>query len=377
MGFEIKNIEKKKGQGSDGFDIDQLLKKEISFGGNSFSNKKKEAFYTELYVLLQAGLELKDALQLIAKEQKKEKDKAVFNTIIEELISGKNFSETLKSQRYFSDYEYYSVQIGERTGTLHRVIEELSQFYRRKNEQRRMVISALSYPLIILFTAFLAILFMLQFVVPMFAEIFRQNKVDLPWITSKIINISNFTKAYYWVFLIIITVIIVFRKTFEKKLWYRKFSALIILKIPFVGEYLRKIKIAQFTQAITLLTGAKVPLLNGIQLTQKMITFYPLQEALHKVESDILVGKTLSESIGKYSIFDSKMVSLIKVAEETNQNQVIFGRLTNQYNKEIEYKSKMLSSVIEPVMILILGIVVATILVAMYIPMFKLSTVIG
>ncbi|CAM1367563.1 General secretion pathway protein GspF [Tenacibaculum litoreum] len=374
MGFQIENIKESKEKA---FDIDKLLKKEINLFGKSFSNKKKESFYTELYVLLQAGLELKDALELISKEQKKETDKQLIESIIEKLISGKNFSEALQEKKLFSTYEYVSIQIGERTGTLNKVIEELGNYFKKKNEQKRTVLNALSYPIIILTTAFLAVGFMLQFVVPMFADIFKQNNVELPWITTKIIMISNFFKNYYWILFLILIIIIILRKFFKNTLWYQKISSKIILRLPFIGEFVKKVKIAQFTQALSLLIGAKVPLLNGIQLTQKMINFYPLQQALNNIENDILVGKTLSESIKKHSIFDSKMVSLTKVAEETNQNQVIFERLTTQYNKDVEYKSKMLSTALEPLIILILGIVVATILIAMYIPMFKLSTVIG
>ncbi|SNR15452.1 type II secretion system F family protein [Tenacibaculum jejuense] len=375
MGFEINKA--KQNQKESSFDIDSLLKKEITLFGNAFSNKKREAFYTELYVLLQAGLELKDALDLIAKEQKKELDINLFQNIIDDLIRGKNFSDALRARKVFSDYEFYSVQIGEKTGTLQKVIEELSIFYKQRNEQRRNVINALSYPLIILFTAFFAVVFMMQFVVPMFADIFKQNKVELPWITSKIISASNFFRDYYWILLILLLGFLIFRRAFSKKTWYKKMSSLMVLKTPFVGEFFRKVKIAQFTQAITLLIGAKVPLLNGIQLTQKMITFYPLQQALKTIEKDILLGKSLSESISNHNIFDSKMGALIKVAEETNQNHVIFQRLTEQYTKDIEYRSKMLSSVLEPVIILFLGVIIATILIAMYIPMFNLSTVIG
>ncbi|XKW98431.1 type II secretion system F family protein [Tenacibaculum maritimum] len=150
-----------------------------------------------------------------------------------------------------------------------------------------------------------------------------------------------------------------------------------MLKIPFVGEFVRKVRIAQFTQAISLLVSAKIPLLNGIQLTKKMIEFYPLERALEKIENNILIGKTLHDSIYMEPIFDKKMATLIKVAEETNQTATIFKRLTYQYNQEIESKSKMISAIIEPLIILVLGSIVAIILIAMYLPMFKLSTVIG
>ena len=375
MAFQLKNIPSNK-QKKPTFDIDKILKKEISFG-NSFSNKKKESFYIELSVLLEAGLTLKDALTLIAEEQKKESDKNLLNFLIQDLINGKNLSDAVQKQKEFSEYEYHSLRIGEQTGTLLKVANELGVFYKRKNDQRRIILSALSYPIVVLFTAFLAILFMLQFVVPMFADIFRQNKVELPWITKKIMSASNAFQEYWWLFFIIILSIFLLTQFYKKKVWYQKITTTILLKTPFIGEFIRKVKIAQFTQAITLLTGAKIPLLNGIQLTKKMIGYYPLEKALEKVEYDILQGKSLHESMSNYKIFDKKMASLIKVADETNQNENIFKRLTEQYNQEIEYKSKMISATIEPFIILILGAIVATILIAMYLPMFKLSTVIS
>ena len=376
MAFQLDNTNKTK-KNKSSFDIDSLLKKEIKIFGTSFSNKKKEAFYTELSVLLHAGLELKDALELIGKEQRKDVDKKIFQNIVDELISGKNLSEAIKAQKHFSEYEYYSLQIGEKTGTLKKVTGELGVFYQRKNEQRRLVMNALSYPIVVICTAILAVFFMLRFVVPMFADIFKQNKVELPWITQQIIALSNTFEKYYWIFLLLIVSVFVFVRVFNNKDWYKKAYTSFLLKVPFVGNFVRKIKIAQFTQAITLLVSAKVPLLNGIQITEKMIDFYPLQKALRKVEQNILLGKSLHQSIKSESIFDPKMSSLIKVAEETNQVETIFNRLTYQYTKEIEHQSKMLSATVEPLIILVLGSIVAVILVAMYLPMFKLSTVIG
>lgn len=375
MAFQLKNIEKQKKKETS-FDIDTILKKEISFG-NFFSNKKKESFYTELYVLLNAGLTLKDALILNAEEQKKEKDKNLIKSLVTELINGRNLSEAIEKKKEFSAYEYHSLKIGEQTGTLQKVVKDLGVFYKRKNEQRRIIVSALSYPIVVLLTAFLAILFMLQFVVPMFADIFKQNKVELPWITKKIMTASNLFQEYWWFIFVSLIAIIILKQVVKSKIWYQKYTSKILLKTPLIGEFIRKVKIAQFTQAITLLSGAKVPLLNGIQLTKKMIGYYPLETALEKVENDILQGKSLHQSMSNYKIFDKKMVSLIKVADETNQNEAIFQRLTDQYNQEIEYKSKMISATIEPFIILILGVIVATILIAMYLPMFKLSTVIS
>ena len=167
--------------------------------------------------MLSAGLALKDALQLIANAQKKEKDHILFEGMILKLINGQNLSAAIATKKEFSEYEYHALRIGEQTGTLQRVTKELGTFYKRKNEQRRIVVSALSYPIVVLCTAFLAILFMLQFVVPMFADIFKQNKVELPWITKAIMNASDLFSAYWWGFILCILFFILFKKNISKE----------------------------------------------------------------------------------------------------------------------------------------------------------------
>lgn len=376
MSFKLQHTSTPKKQ-SKSFDINQLLKTEINLFGNAFNNKKKEAFYTELGVLLNAGISLKEALLLIAQEQSKKQDKELFQKIHDQLVQGVSFSKAIKETKVFSDYEYYSLQIGEETGALAQVTQDLSLFFRRRNEQRRTVSNALSYPIVVMITAFLAVFFMLRYVVPMFANIFKQHKAELPQLTKVIISLSGFFQQYIWILVFGVFLVLILRKIISKKNWYQKYASLVTLKIPFVGELVRKIYISQYTQATALLVSAKVPMLHSIRLTKKMINFYPLQKALAEVEKQIVSGKNLSESLAEHPIFDKKMISLLKVAEETNQNAFIFDRLTTQYNDEVQYKSKMLSTVLEPIIIIFLGAMVAVILIAMYLPMFQLSTVIG
>lgn len=376
MAFKLDNIPHSKKE-AHSINFENLLKMEIAFVRNSFSNKKKEDFYTELSVLLNAGVNLKEALILIAKEQQKQSDRQLIEAILSDVIQGSSFSESIKKHKDFTEYEFFSLKIGEETGTLQRVTQELGLFYKRRNEQRRTIVNALSYPMVVLITAVLAVLFMLKFVVPMFADIFKQNQVELPWLTRVIISASETFSQYIWVVPFIIFFLLVLKKQFAQKVGYKKWAAVILLKIPLMGELMRKMYVGQFTQAVALLTAAKVPVLNSIQLTIKMIDFYPLQVALEQVESSIMSGHNLSNSLKEHPIFDAKMISLLKVAEETNQNEFIFERLTTQYNEEIQHKSKLLSTVLEPVIIIFLGALVAVILIAMYLPMFTLSTVLG
>ena len=198
--------------------MNRMLKKcllEIRF-------KSKRSLYTELNVLLKAGLTLKDSLQLIIHEQKKSSDKMLIQDLLDQIVAGRNFSDAIKKQKAFSQYEFHSIQIGERTGTLDHVFSELGSFYQRKNQQRRTIIGALSYPVIVLSTALVAIVFMLKFVVPMFENIFKQNNTELPWLTKMIIAAADALEKYFLIALLLIVGIIIFLKCLKIKFGIKK-----------------------------------------------------------------------------------------------------------------------------------------------------------
>jgi len=378
MAFKLENIQKenralKHGQSG----IEAILKKELFSFGNKFNDKKKQAFYQELATLLKAGITIKEALTLIMQSTKKASDKELMDGIISEIIQGLSLSEALLKTQLFSEYEYYSLQIGEETGTIAQVCHELKMFYERKNEQRRIVIAALTYPSIVLSTAVLVVFFMLSYVVPMFEDIFRQNKMELPALTRIIIKLSNFIQAYGFYSLVLIVVFFILGKFFNKNQKYKSVLHYMILKIPILGPFTKKVYLAQFTQALALLTTAKIPILNSIQMVRKMILFVPLQNALTQVENSILKGNSLSTALEEDSIFDNRIISLVRVAEETNQTEYVFGQLNEQYSQEVIQQSKMMTTILEPFIILIVGVLVAVLLVAMYLPMFQLSSAIG
>lgn len=377
MAFQLENISNQKAIRKEVKEKPSLLKGEITLFKSAFSKKTKEDFYTELGVLLKAGVSLKDSLELIENSQKKKQNKGILNTITADVVSGQSLSEALKANKAFTSYEYFSIKIGEETGTLAQVSQQIGSFFARKNEQRRNLISALTYPIIILSTAVLVVAFMLNYVVPMFQDIFKQQGVDLPNITKFIIRISEFMQSYGVVIFFVIVTIIASQSFLNKKKRYKQLKDKLILKLPFIGNFVKTVYLSQFTQAVALLTASKVSVINSIQLVKQMINFYPLQHALEIVEKHILKGESLSESLSQHKLFDDKMIALVKVAEETNQTEYIFERLNMQYNTQVQQQSKMLSTLMEPFIILIVGVLVGVILIAMYLPMFKLSSVMG
>ncbi|WP_127019771.1 type II secretion system F family protein [Flagellimonas beolgyonensis] len=378
MGFKLEQtLDKKAPVSMENQGLDRWLKKEITLFGSFFNNKRKEEFYSEMAILLKAGVQLREALELLKENHKKEKFQVFFGQMVSELDKGSSFSEVLKTRKEFTEYEFHSVQIGEESGTLPTVFQELAAFFRQKNEQRRNLVNALTYPLIILSTAILVVVFMLRMVVPMFEDIFKQNKVELPTITQWIIAVSNFIKDYGALVVLVVGILLLLRKPLLKNEQIKRRRDYLLLKVPYVGNFVRSVYLTQFTQAVALLTSSKVPMLNGIQLVKRMIGFVPLQDALDNMETRIMKGVALHESLKGNRMFDNKMVSLIKVAEETNQTEYIFEKLHQQYAIEVQQKSKMLSTIMEPLIIVVIGIFVGVILVSMYLPMFQLSTVLG
>lgn len=354
-----------------------ILHRDIRLFGNSFSNRSKEDFYGELSVLLNSGINLKTGLEMIAQMQKKERDVERIESLSQAIVSGSSLSEAMNDQGHFSSYEQQAIKIGEQTGQLPKITEDLRSYFNRKNELKRQLVASLSYPIIVLALALLVVFFMLRYVVPMFADIFKQNHVELPWLTQQIVRLSLLVSSNGWVLLIGLIVIILGIRRFSKTNWYYKASGAFQLKIPVLGNYLKKIYLIQFTQAMSLLTQAKIPVVSGIALSRDMIKFYPLEQTLVTIENDLIQGSKLHEAFSKHPIYDKKMIALLRVAEETNQTEYIFQKLYDQYNTELKYKGQIITSVFNLMLTLFVGILVGIILVAMYLPMFKLSSVIG
>ncbi|WP_028981075.1 type II secretion system F family protein [Sporocytophaga myxococcoides] len=351
-----------------------FLNRDLSLFGNKLNDKKKEAFYHEIGILLSAGVDIKTTLELISDEQTREKDKALFSKIKDSVIAGNTLSGAIRDTGMFSAYEFFSLQIGEESGKLPIVLKELGAYYNKKMKQRRQIVGALTYPSIVLFTSLAAVFFMMNIIVPMFADVFKRFGGDLPAITKMIVNTSAFFRKYFYLFFLFIISIILFIYSQRQQIWFRKYGSKILLRIPLAGEIVRKVYLARFCNSMTLLIGAKIPILRSINLVKQMIGFYPLEESLTQIEKDILHGMSLNKSMSAFSIYPKRMTSLIKVGEEVNQLDNFFEKIAFQYNEEVEHQTSMISSMIEPFMIIFLGLIVGFILIAMYLPLFQLST---
>lgn len=354
--------------------LQELLNKDIQLFGSSFNAKKREAFYSELNILLVAGLDIQKSLQLIQDGLKKRNDKALVNEVRESLISGMALSEAFQKANKFSEYEIYSVKIGEETGRLNIVLEELSLFYAKTAKFRQQLLGALSYPIFVSGFSMLVVFFLLRYLVPLFSDVYKRFGGHLPALTQHIIALSDWLSTHSWMLLLGIVSIVSYLIWQKNNLWFRKLSSQVLLRLPIFGGMIKKIYLARFCQSMSLLLGSKVSVLRVIELVRQMVGFYPIELSLMMVEQEILNGSLLNDALSKSSFYPPQLVALIKVGEEAGNLDMMFNRLAEQYNQDVDERTKMIGTLIEPILIVTLGFVVGIILIAMYLPLFQMST---
>lgn len=353
-----------------------VMNMEVRWMEKKFGAKEKEAFYSELGLLLSTGVNIKTAFEIIEEEMTNKKHRALLEQIKNAIIGGKSIHEAVGEHAHlFSKYEIQSIKIGEETGKLPEVLKELGAFYLSSIKLRRQIVGVLTYPVVVISMAILIVYFMLSFVVPVFSDIFTQTGGELPQLTQLLIRLSNKSDLIFYTLFGVMAGFWVLHKTQSKKEWYRQYTSALLLKIPVVNKLIQKIYLARFCQTMKLLTGAKVMINDALDLVMNMIEYYPIEKALQSAKREVVMeGKLLNESLASHSIFPKKLVSLIKLSEEVNAPEVIYDKLHQQYSAEIEHQQAVIGKLIEPVFIILLGVFVGFILVAMYLPMFEMST---
>lgn len=351
-----------------------FLNKEISFGGNKINDTKKERFYNQMAVLFSSGIDIASALRIVIENQQSKRIRKYFEEVFEDVLKGSSLSDALKKTGTFSNYEFYSIKVGEETGRLQEVLHELAGYFELRVQQRRQLTGALSYPIMVMFVAVGAVVFMLNVVVPMFAGVFQRFGGNLPPLTQKVLTLSNWLSSHLLLLFLVITgiiLLVLYFKRFEK---FKKYSSRLLLKIPFAGKLVSLIMHARFCHSVALLTLAQVPLVEALNMVKEMINFYPMKKAIENMQQMIVKGKTMHEGMACQKIFKRELVSLTQVGEEVNQIGQLYSKLYTQYTSEVKHMTSVLGNMLEPVMIIFVGILVMIILVAMYMPLFQLST---
>jgi type IV pilus assembly protein PilC len=351
-----------------------IFNKNISISFLSNKNQIKNRFFSETAVLLSSGMDLKKSLEIVLSGITKENEKHAIENILRVIIKGSSLSKAMEKSKAFSTYDYFSVKIGEESGSLPSVLKELANYYSKRISQQRQISGALTYPLLVLFTTILSLVFMLNFIVPMFEDVFLRFKGGLPPITRAVIALSDSFSKYSLFFLILMISFLIVISLNRKKEWFRKISSAILINTPIAGPIIKLTYKTRFCQTLKLLLSSKVHLLEAIGLIRQMIGFYPLEIALQEIKSKLAHGVTLSEAMESYPIFDKKLIAMTRVAEEVNKLDVVYEQLFEQYSDELDTKIKTMNNLLEPILIIFVGGLVALILISMYMPIFQIGT---
>ena len=337
------------------------------------NNKKKQSLFAQLQMLLNAGLDFSRAFSLVVSGAEG-KDRDVLASVFDNVVSGQPLWMSMQISGSFPAIDYGVIRIGEETGRLSYSFKFLVDYYARKENQKRILVNALSYPMITLCIAVAVMAFMLAVVVPMFQNVYDRLGGELPSMTLFIISISKALPFIWFVLLSCCVAAVFVRNFFGKTYWYRSMVSYILLSMPYGGSLIRKYYQTRFCRLGYLLISSGVPVLNALTMIRDVIGLWSYEQSISEICSCIERGGSFSEGMEHYeNLYGRNLVTLLKVGEETNRLDNMLESQADSIGMELDYEIRQLNNVVEPMMILVIGAVVAFILIAMYLPMFRLG----
>jgi type IV pilus assembly protein PilC len=341
-------------------------------------DREKVDFCTQLSVLLLARISLHQALVVLKAQAKSDATKDVIDRLLASIQRGNSFGRAMAEQaEVFDNLFVVSAEIGEETGRLPEVLAHLAQYLEKVHALKRKVYQALAYPALVIAVACFAVTFLLVFIIPSFAEMFRNFQIELPWSTEIVIKISAFAVAYgYWVLPVLVVLVFLVYGSLRSSAFRHRAGSL-AMRAPIVGDILLKNQVARFCRTLGTLLQSQVSLVDALMVTQRINTAKTIREEIGRLIKYVKQGRTMAEPLVESAIFPPMVAQMIAVGEETSELDSMLLKVADYYEKELDEKVETLSTVIEPMIIILLGILVAVILISMYLPMFDLINVVG
>lgn len=337
------------------------------------SREELAVFTRQFSNLIESGLTITKALNVLLQQTAQPALKNIILGIYERIKDGETLSDALSSYpKQFSQFYRAVVRAGELSGALEAVLNRLADFSEQEEKIRQDILSALTYPALILSVGLLTIYALLTYVVPKLTTMFEEMGEVLPLPTQVLINLSSMFKAYWWLAILLIaaSLILIKRKKNceERFFWHR-----LILNMPLLGGIIQKTEIAHFARTLGLLFESGVAMLVGLEAVSETITNEVIKLEIKKIIPDIKGGASLSSAIKKCSFFPLYAANIINVGEEAGTLEKSLKRIALSYEQELSRIIKVLTSLLEPIMILLLGLVVTFIVVAMLLPIFQIN----
>ncbi len=346
--------------------------------GTGVKRKDLVVFSRQFATMINSGLPLIQCLEILGEQVENPHLGRIILGVSSDVEAGNTLSDSLaKHDRVFTPLFINMVAAGEAGGILDRVLYRLAEYLEKSNNIRRKVKGALIYPGVVISIAIIVTIFLLVFVIPTFAKLFESSGLNLPLPTRFTIAASNFMMAA-WPLLLILSIasVVGLRRYYRTDRGEYRIDKL-LLKIPHLGELLRKASIARFSRTLGTLLSSGVPILDAMEITATTSGNRVVQEAVLQSRSSIATGDTISDPLGKSTVFPPMVVQMIRVGEETGEMDNMLDKIADFYEEEVDVAVETLTSVLEPILIVGIGMIVGGMVVSMYLPIFRLATAIG
>jgi type IV pilus assembly protein PilC len=349
----------------------------LALGGGRVKDKDIVVFTRQFSTMIDAGLPLVQALDILSGQVENKTLAKVLTAVKTDVEGGSTYADALKKHpKVFTDLYCNMVAAGESGGILDTILNRLAAYIEKSMKLKKKVKGALTYPTTISVVAILVIVVILRFVVPTFARMFTSLGGTLPLPTKIVLGISGFLKSYGLFLIIFLVVFVIAFSRFRKTQTGLRFTDAMLLKFPIFGELLKKVAVSKFTRTMGTLTSSGVPILEGLEITAKTAGNKVIELAVMDVREAVSEGKTLAEPLMKSKVFPPMVTHMIAVGETTGALDSMMTKIADFYDDEVDNTVSNLTAMMEPVLMVFLGTTVGFIIVAMYLPIFKLITLI-
>lgn len=347
-------------------------------GGGSVDTKDLVVFTRQFATMIDSGLPLVQCLDILASQQQNKAFKAALYNIKESVESGSTFADALgKHPKMFDQLYVNLIAAGEVGGILDTILNRLAAYIEKAMKLKKQVKGAMVYPATIISIAVVVIGVILVFVIPTFAKMFADFGGTLPTPTLIVIGISNFLQKYILVIIGICYGIKVAISKYYATPVGRKAMDRMFLKMPVIGVLIRKVAVAKFTRTLGTMISSGVPIMDGLDIVAKTAGNKIVEEAIYKVRQAISEGKTMAEPLAESGVFPPMVVQMISVGEATGAMDAMLNKIADFYDDEVDDAVGNLTAMMEPLLMVFLGTTVGGLVVAMYLPIFKLAGAVG
>jgi len=351
-----------------------LAKREIHLLKPRVKSKDITVFTRQFATMINAGLPLVKCLSILAEQTESPLLTEVIEDVRHEVEMGKSLSEAMsKHPQVFKELYTSMVKAGEVGGVLDDVLLRIAATLENEDEIRRRIKSAMTYPVAMLAISLLLLVAMLIFVVPIFERMFRDMGATLPLLTRVIVSISNFLVSWKGALLILVLIggVVLLTRWIRTPAGRRQIDT-VKLKLPVFGSLFHKMSLSRFSRTLGTLVASGVPILQALEITSKTVGNVLVAEAVDNVRAGVKEGESIARPLGQSPLFPPMVTQMLAIGEETGALDTMLNKVSDFYDSEVSATVEALTSLLEPLMIVFLGVIVGTIVISLYMPIFSL-----